>query len=142
MQIDFKDVSFNRNGRLESAAREAALGIRWMGACILFNLAAFACTIAAIVYPAHESLLGWVGFALAVGGFCTGAYAIYAVMDAMGWSGAVSGVIILILLIPYLKLLVPRIVSALAAQLIDRAGMVFSLTGPLRRRGPPPLPKT
>ena len=141
MQPDFKDVSFNRNGRLESAAREAAIGIRWMLACVVLNVGAMACAVAAGAVPAYGVLLAWVGVALAFAGFCTGAYGIYAMMDGLGWSGAVSVVVILTLLIPYVKLLVPLVVTVMAANLIDRAGMAFSLTGPLRRRVPPPLPK-
>jgi len=144
MQQDFSGVTFNRDHRRQSAAREAAVGLRYLIASFALNIVALAAAIGLALAPrAGDSvLLALALSALVFVAFACAAYGIYSMMDGLGWSGAVSGVVILALLIPYAKLLVLIVLGVLGLNLIRGAGFRFRLFGPLEplRPGPPPLP--
>lgn len=144
MQQDFSTVTFNRDHRQQSAAREAAVGLRYVIASFLLNIVVLAGAIAIAMVPgaSDSNLLALALFALVFVAFACGAYGIYAMMDGLGWSGAVSGVVILAILIPYAKLVVLIVLGSLGLNLIHKAGFRFRLFGPLQplRPGPPPLP--
>jgi hypothetical protein len=143
MQQDFSQVTFNRDHRRQSAAREAAVGLRYVIAAIALNALALLAVLAMLLAQMQDSgLVSLALFVLMFVAFACGAYGIYSMMDGLGWSGAVSGVLILSTLIPYAKLLVLVVVGVLALNLIRGAGFRFRLFGPLQpmQAAPPPLP--
>lgn len=144
MQQDVSQVTFNRDHRRQSAAREAAVGLHYVIAAIALNALALLAVLAMLLAQMQDSDL--VSLALFVLMFVAFACGIYSMMDGPGWSGAVSGVLILSTLIPCAKLLVLVLVlvlvGVLALNLIRGAGFRFRLFGPLQpmRAAPPPLP--
>jgi hypothetical protein len=134
MTQDFSEITFNGNQKQESAAREAAIGLRYVIASIALNVLAIVCSLAATATEVDGvSLLSLPATILAVCAGACGAYGIYSMMDGLGWSGAVTIVVIATLLIPYAKLLVLIVVGVLALKLIKRAGFRFSLFGMLKK---------
>jgi hypothetical protein len=135
MTQDFSGITFNGNQKQESAAREVAIGLRYIIASIVLNVLAIACMlVAAATEVDGVSLFSLPATILALCGGVCGAYGIYSMMDGLGWSGAVSIVVIAMLLIPYARLLVLIVVGTLALNLIGRAGFRFRLFGPLKKK--------
>lgn len=135
MTRDLSEITFNSNQKQESAAREVAIGLRYVIASIVLNVLAIACMLVA----AATAVDGFGLFALpatifAFCGFACGAYGIYSMMDGLGWSGAVSIVVIAMLIVPYARLLVLIVVGVLALNLIQQAGFRFRLFGTLKKR--------
>lgn len=143
MQQDFSTIRFNPDHKMQSAAREAAIGLRYVLASLALNvLAVVVGAVAGATAVDGVSLFTLPAVASAVLAFVFGAYGIYSMMDALGWSGAVSIVVIIGTLVPYAKLIVLIVVIVLALSLIRKSGFRFSLSGKLRRKqGPPPLPE-
>ena len=145
MNQDLSSVRFNPDARRQSAAREAAIGLRYLIASIAMSALGLLLTVvAAMAAPDGMGLLSLLALALVFVAFACGAYAIYSMMDALGWSGAVTGVLILSTLIPYAKFVVLIVVGAKALDLVGNAGFRFSLFGKLqlKKAVPPPLPET
>jgi hypothetical protein len=135
MTQDLSEITFNGNQKQESAAREVAIGLRYVIASIAMNVVAIAFVlVAAATELEGVSLFSLPATILAFAAFACGAYGIYSMMDGLGWSGAVSIVVIAMLIIPYAKLLVLIVVGVLALSLIQRAGFRFSLFGTLKKR--------
>lgn len=114
--------------------------MRYVIAAIALNALALLAVLAMLLAQVQDS--GLVSLALFVLMFVAFACGIYSMMDGLGWSGAVSGVLILSTLTPCAKLLVLVVVGVLALNLIRGAGFRFRLFGPLQpmRAAPPPLP--
>lgn len=144
MHQDLSSVRFNPDARRQSAAREAAIGLRYLIASMAMSALGLVLTVIAAAAPDGMGLLSLLALALVFVAFACGAYAIYSMMDALGWSGAVTGVLILSTLIPYAKFVVLIVVGAKALDLVGKAGFRFSLFGALQMKEamPPPLPKT
>lgn len=135
MTQDFSEITFNRNHRQESAAREAAIGLRYVIASIAMNIIAIVLALAAEVTAVDGvSILTLPVAILAICAFGCGAYGIYSMLDALGWSGFASAFVIASLLVPYFKLVTLIVVSVLALKLIGRNGFGFRLFGPLQKR--------
>jgi hypothetical protein len=135
MTQDLSEITFNGNQKQESAAREVAIGLRYVIASIVLNVLAIACMLVATATAVDGvSLFSLPATILAICGGVSGAYGIYSMMDGLGWSGAVSIVVIAMLIIPYARLLVLIVVGVLALNLIQRAGFHFSLFGTLKKR--------
>jgi chromate transport protein ChrA len=135
MAQDFSEITFNSNQKQESAAREVAIGLRYVIASIVLNVFAIACMLAATATEVDGvSLFSLPATILAVCAVACGAYGIYSMMDGLGWSGAFSIVVIAMLFIPFAKLLVLIVVGALALNLIHRSGFHFSLFGALKKK--------
>lgn len=146
MQQDLSGISFNRHHKREAAARDAAAGLRWIIVGFLLGLASLFPSLVLLLMADHApgllaSGLGLGLMVLAVAAFACGAYGVYLMMDALGWSGLVTAVVICLLAVPYVKLLVMIVIAVLASNQIRDAGYRFSMTGPLKRLGPPPLPQ-
>lgn len=134
MTQDLSEITFNSNQKQESAAREVAIGLRYVIASIVLNVLAIACVlVAAATEVEGVTLFSLPATILAFAAFACGAYGIYSMMDGLGWSGAVSIVVIAMLIIPYARLLVLIVVGVLALNLIQRAGFRFSLFGTLKK---------
>ena len=145
MQQDLSGISFNRHHKRESAARDAAAGLRWIITGFLLAIASMVPSFVLLIMSDRApgvlaSGLGLGLMILAFVVFACGAYGVYLMMDALGWSGMVSTLVICMFAVPYLKLVVMIVIAVLASNQIRDAGYRFSMTGPLRRRGPPPLP--
>ena len=139
MTQDFSEITFNGNQKQESAAREVAIGLRYVIASITLNVFAIIfMLVAAATEVDGVSLFSLPATILAVCAAACGAYGIYSMMDGLGWSGAVSIVVIAMLIVPYAKLLVLIVVGVLALNLIGRAGFRFSLFGTLKKKHAPP----
>jgi hypothetical protein len=134
MTQDFSEITFNGNQKQESAAREVAIGLRYVIASIAMNVLAIVCMLAATATAVDGvSLFSLPATILSLCAGACGAYGIYSMMDGLGWSGAVTIVVIATLLIPYAKLLVLIVVGMLALNLINRSGFHFSLFGTLKK---------
>lgn len=135
MTQDFSEIAFNRNHRQESAAREAAIGLRYMIAAIAMNVVLIVLAFVAEAAAADGGGILTVPTAiLAICAFGCGAYGIYSMLDALGWSGFASVIVIASLLVPYFNLTILIVVSVLAINLIRRNGFGFRLFGPLQKR--------
>lgn len=137
MQQEISAVMFDRHHKLRSSAREAAIGLRYVLAALLMEVVAIGIvlTLQAIA-PGEPSPLALPALILSVLAFCCGAYGTYSMMLALGWSWAVTGVVILGLLVPYAKLIVLVAVAARCFALIDKAGLRFRLFGTLKDKAP------
>ncbi len=139
MTQDFSEITFNGNQKQESAAREVAIGLRYVIASIAMNVLAIVfMLVAAATEVEGVSLFSLPATILAFAAFACGAYGIYSMMDGLGWSGAVSIVVIAMLIVPYAKLLALIVAGVLALNLIGRAGFRFSLFGTLKKKHTPP----
>lgn len=135
MTQDLSEITFNGNQKQESAAREVAIGLRYVIASIALNVVAIVfMAVAAATEVDGVSLLSLPATILAFCAFAFGAYGIYSMMDGLGWSGSVSIVVITMLIVPYARLLVLIVVGVLALNLVGRAGFRFSLFGTLKKR--------
>lgn len=135
MTQDFSGITFNRNQKQESAAREAAIGLRYMIAAIAMNVVVIVLALVAEATAVDGvSILTLPVAILAICAFGCGAYGIYSMLDALGWSGFASVFVIASLLVPYFKLVTLIVVSALALNLIRRNGFGFRLFGALEKR--------
>lgn len=135
MMQDFQDITFNRNHRQESAAREAAIGLRYVIAAIAMNIVVI--VLALVVEASSVDGAGILALPVAILAICAfgcGAYGIYSMLDALGWSGFASAFVIASLLVPYFKLVTLIVVSVLALNLVRNNGFGFRLFGPLEKR--------
>lgn len=131
--MDLSNVTFNKNHKLEAAAKDAITGLRLLVFAFLASILATGLVIVAA--DAHDpGALGWLGSALTVAAFVAGAYGSYLAASALGWSGAITGVIVVSTIIPYLRLICIVVLLFFSVSLIRKAGYRVSLFGPLYKR--------
>jgi hypothetical protein len=131
--VDLSNVTFNKNHKIEAAAKDAITGLRLLVFAFLASILATGLVVVAAAAP-DPGALGWVGSALTVAAFVAGAYGSYLAASALGWSGAITGLIVLSTIIPYLRLICIVVLLFFSVSLIRKAGYRVSLFGPLHKR--------
>jgi len=130
--MDLSNVTFNKNQKIEAAAKDAATGLK------LLTLAFVASIFATVIQIAAENLqnpiINLAVVALYVLAFGSGVYGSYLAANALDWAGYITGAIVLGALVPYLKLILFIVLAVFSIDLIRRAGYKFSFLGPLRKR--------
>lgn len=132
--MDFGNVKFNKNHKIESAAKDASTAIKLL-------LLAFATGLVAVciaLFAGHTQTTSTIA-SIAVTGlslvsFAVGGYGAYLAASALGWASYITVAIVVCALIPYLKFLVFISLTVFALNLVREAGFTFSLFGPVRKK--------
>ena len=132
--MDFNNISFNTNHKIEASAKDAATGMRLLLLAFLASTVILALSILAVFTETSGTIMSLFSLALSVVAFAGGAYGAYLSANALGWSGFITAAIVLCAIIPYLKLICFIVVIVFSINLIRKAGYKVSLIGPLRKR--------
>lgn len=134
--MDFSNITFNKNHKLEAAAKDAATGIRLLALAFITSTIAIVLAVFASRSQASSSPLSLVILALSFIAFATGGYGAYLAASALDWSGFITGAVVLGAIAPYLKLICFIVLVVFSIDLIRKANYKFSFFGPLRKREP------
>ncbi|ALN89774.1 MULTISPECIES: hypothetical protein [Lysobacter] len=131
--MDLSNVTFNSNHKLEAAAKDATMGLRLLALAFFASIAAtsLGISVAELDLPGY---FAWLSTGLSVAAFVAGAYGSYLAASALDWSGFITGVIVLSMFIPFLRLICMIVLLSFSVSLIKKAGYRVSLFGPLRKR--------
>ncbi|MET0289047.1 MAG: hypothetical protein ABW178_05425 [Pseudoxanthomonas sp.] len=132
--MDFSNISFNKDHKIQAAAKDAATGLKLIALAASASLVAACLAIIASLLPGQATMLTLIGIALGLFAFCTGAYGAYLAAHALDWPAFVIVAIVLGALIPYLKGICFMVLAVFSIDLIRKAGYVFSFFAPLRKR--------
>ncbi|BAV99694.1 hypothetical protein [Lysobacter enzymogenes] len=131
--MDLSNVTFNKNHKLEAAAKDATTGLRLMVFAFAASILGTGLSVTAAAAP-EPGVLGLVGLALTLAAFVAGAYGSYLAASALDWSGFITGVVVLSTFIPYLRLICLALLVFFSLSLIRKAGYRVSLFGPVLKR--------
>lgn len=126
--MDLREFSFNPNQKREAAARDAAIGIRWLLAAMPASVIAFACQLLLA-----DTALAGISLALTIFAFALGAFGAYLVAGALDWAGYINLFVVISAFIPYVKFVLFIVLIAFGLRAVREAGFGFSLFGPLRK---------
>ena len=134
--MDLSNITFNKDHKLEAAAKDAATGIRLMTLAFIASGVAFG--LAMLASASHDlgALSTVVSLAFSIIALGAGAYGAYLAASALDWAGYITGVIVLGAIIPYLKFACFVVLMAFSIDLVRKAKYSFSFFGPLGRREP------
>jgi len=133
MSTDFSNLQFNQNHRKDSAALEAITGLR----CALVSLLIYIGLVAAaLTLPDIGDVTALLMLLTSIVAFGFGAYGTYLLVDALGWAGYLSFILIASFLVPYFRFLSLLAIVALGLGLIGESNYRFSLFGKPSRRHP------
>ncbi|MBD9480503.1 hypothetical protein [Pseudoxanthomonas sp. PXM02] len=135
--MDLSNITFNKNHKLEAAAKDAATGIKLLTLAFAAGVLAIVLALVASQAQTSNTLLTIVSFAFSFIAFAAGAYGAYLAATALDWAGYITAAIMLGAIIPYLKFLFFIVLLAFSIDLVRKAGYVFSFVGPLRKRATP-----
>jgi len=131
--VDLSNVTFNKNHKLEAAAKDATTGLRLMAFAFAASILGTGLSVTAAAAP-DPGILGLAGWALTIAAFVAGAYGSYLAASALDWSGLITGVVVLSTFVPYLRLICLAVLVFFSLSLIRKAGYRISLLGPLQKR--------
>lgn len=139
MENDLSTVQFNKNRKIDAAALDIITGTRLILLSFFINFLLLLIAInGSLVSPFLPGLVGaipsWIQFCLGVASFGCGAYGFYLVVDALGWSGFITGFFIVSLLIAYIKLVVLIVLLVKGLEVLGKSAYRFSLFGKPRKR--------
>lgn len=132
--MDFSNITFNQNHKLEAAAKDAATGIKLLTLAFVTGVLAIVLGLLASRTQTSDTLLTIASFAFSFIAFAAGAYGAYLAATALDWAGYITAAIMLGAIIPYLKFLFFIVLLAFSIDLVRRANYQFSFFGPLRKR--------
>jgi hypothetical protein len=132
--VDLGNITFNKNHKLEAAAKDAATGIKLVTFAFLASAIAIGLAILASRSQTQSTGLALASFVLSFFAFAAGGYGAYLAASALDWAGFITGAIVLGAIIPYLKFICFIVLAVFSIDLIRKAGYKFSFFGPLRKR--------
>jgi MFS family permease len=132
--VDLSNITFNKNNKLEAAAKDAATGIKLLALAFLAGAIAMILAVLSDRSQISGTVFSIVSFAFSFTAFAAGAYGAYLAACALGWSGFITVAIVLGAIIPYLRFTCFVVLVVFSIDLIRKADYKFSFFGPLRKR--------
>lgn len=132
--MDLSNITFNKDHKIEAAAKDAATGIKLMTLAFVASVIAIGLAMLASRSQASGPGITVASYVLSFIAFASGGYGAYLAANALDWGGSITGVIVLCAIIPYVKFLCFIVLVVFSIDLVRRANYVFSIFGPLRKR--------
>ena len=130
--MDFGNIEFNPNHKIEAAARQASEGIRFL----LIGLGASALSFGVAVLELGGIIPGGLAMVALIALWfvsLVGVYGAYLAASAVGWPGAAIVLVVVGAIVPYVKFIVFLVLLGMSIGLIQRAGFSVSFFGPLQK---------